>query len=68
MLLTVAVVRMTKDQLLNLRKPTKILESMTGLTGIISLLPLKPLILEPFDHEEVCIWFNIFVACLNYCL
>jgi hypothetical protein len=49
------VTRFPKEELLRLRRPTKILESMRNMSDVISVRPLDPVCLEVFEPEEVCL-------------
>lgn len=68
------MVRLTKEQLLAVRKPTKILESMNNLQipNIMSLLPLTPINVENSDADEVflygawrCVLLDVFYGCFH---
>eukprot|EP01035_Chromulina_nebulosa_P019019 gene19019-24839_t len=50
--------RYTKEEILELRKPTKILEEMTSLGDIISFIPLEPLLISPLSPEEITKLWN----------
>ena len=47
------VLRFTRDDLISLRKPTKILDCMKQHIDIISFRPLDPAYMKPLDQEEV---------------
>lgn len=47
------VLRFTRDELLNLHRPTKVLPTLADMPDIISALPLPPVLTEPADFDEV---------------
>mmetsp|Transcript_14153 Transcript_14153/g.12816 ORF Transcript_14153/g.12816 Transcript_14153/m.12816 type:complete len:916 (-) Transcript_14153:1415-4162(-) len=50
--------RYTKEEILELRKPTKILDEMISLGDIISFKPLEPLLASPLSSEEITKLWN----------
>jgi hypothetical protein len=47
------VIRFNKDELLGLRKVTKVLEALKDIPDIISIQALEPLTIEAFETEDV---------------
>jgi hypothetical protein len=47
------VTRFGRDELIKLRRPTKVLPAMVELLDILSIPPLDPVCFEPFEPEDV---------------
>jgi hypothetical protein len=47
------VIRFNRDELLKLRRPTKVLPAMIELLDVVSIPPLEPVCSEPFEAEDV---------------
>ena len=47
------VIRFTRDEVLSLRKKTKVLQDMVQYSDIVSVAPLDPASLHPITSEEV---------------
>ena len=51
------VVRFTRDEIIALRKPTRVIPDMLDVADVVTNDCLKPVLLKPIDPEEVIkIW------------
>jgi hypothetical protein len=58
------VLRFTKEEILALRKPTKIIPDFPDIPAIMSVKPLMPECLQPFDTDDVRYFLLIDMDCL----
>jgi hypothetical protein len=63
------VIRYTKEEMMTLRKPSKILRSMSDMLEVVSLERLNPVCFEKFDPDDVSNHtLHIAVYCCMQCL
>ena len=64
-----SVIRFTREEILALRKTSKVLSSMTEFPDIISVTALGPETLRPLEQDEVSIFTFIIIFCfILYCI
>lgn len=65
-----SVIRFTREEILALRKVSKVLSSMTEFPDIISVTSLGPETLRPLEQDEVSatVWCGVVWCCVVMCL